>query len=171
MSQSNSGTIYYYNQQVYDRDKELQTNEVEKMHLPAPAVPYAVDYYEHLLSMTEEDLNKLTIEECAKYEYILSSYAFFIKRAANQENSRISYLKHKVNSIISQIATDKNQDWTMRRYSAIASNEAAKKFQEDLVVAEQKYARLQDLHFGINNIADKIGNLRFIKQQELKDGA
>lgn len=170
MNQSNDGTIYYYDHQVYERDGELQNNEIAKLHLPKPSVPYAADYYENVLSMTEDQINRLTIEECVKYEYILSSYSLYIKRAANIENSRIIYLKHKINMIISSIDTESYQSWDMRRYQAIMSNEAAKKFQDDLIVAEQKYARLSDIHFGVNNIADKIGTIRYIKQQEVNHG-
>lgn len=170
MSQSTDGENYYYDQSVYNRDKELQKNEQERLYLPIPTVPYSADRYAQILSMTSEELDKLTIEDCVKNEYLLASYALFIKRVLNTEQSRIVFLEHKINSIICQIDTDRYNSWQVRRYQAIKDNAAAQKYQEDLIVAQQKHARLEDLYFGINNISDKLNNIRYMKQRELNNG-
>lgn len=170
MSQSTDGKNYYYDKSVYSRDLQLQTLEEEKLYLSSPTVPYTADYYKRILGMTEEELDKLTIEECNKYEYIIASYSLFIKRAANIQKSRIIYLKHKLNqAIINNVRSYSGYSWENQKYLSIKDDAAAIKYNEDLVVAEQQYARLEDLHFGISNIADKFKNIRFSKQQELRN--
>ena len=171
MSQSNDGSnsSHKYDPRVLHRDVELQNHEQNKLYMPLPGVPYTAEFYKDILAITEQEIEKLTIEDCNKYEMLLSGYAFFIKRAANIENSRILFLKHQINKIISQIHVDGRASWETQRYKAINENVAAQKFNEDLIMAEQKYARLEDLHFGINNIADKYKSIKYSKQQSMKN--
>lgn len=161
-----SGQKYSYHPEVYKRDESIGGDEQDKLHLPMASVPYSHEFYQKIIGMTLEDTERLSALDCAEKAMMLANYSMFIKRIANNEKSRIIFLKSKINSIICKSVRQYQGGWELQRAAAISDNAAAQKFNEDLVYAEQRFARLEDLHFSINNIAEKLKNLQYIKQQE-----
>lgn len=163
-----TGEKYSYHSDVYQRDIALQTDEQNKLNLPLTSTPYSHEFYQKIIGMSLEDVQRLSAQDCAEKAFILSCYSMFIKRISNNEKARIIFLKHNINTIICKKVRQYHGAWDIQRAAAISDDEAAKKLESDLVYAEQRYARLEDLHFSINNISEKLKGIQFIKQQENK---
>ena len=126
------------------------------------------EQYGLYLDMTIEDLEKLTPTDCANIGYRLAQFALYIQRMVNKEKAKAKMLNHRIISIIAPNIRQYSGSWDIQKAAAIKDNDAANKYQSELIVSEVKLDRLDFVATGIKNLADQMKSLQFSKQRDEK---
>lgn len=121
------------------------------------------DVAQQYLSMSRDQLEKLSISECAEVAYILGSLSFHIQRSINREQSRLSWAKANIKEIISSKSHSYQGAWANQDMQAILDNDVSRKLNDIAKYCQQRIDRLTYIATSIKNMSDLMTNLQRAK--------
>lgn len=120
---------------------------------------------DRLLSLTPDEVRRMSAAECAEAAYTLEQYAFHVQRAINRQQSQANWAEARVTRIIAPtIHTMPAYTPGERRPQAIHLNDAAKQTERVRLSAQLKVDRIAYLTSRIASLAQKMSDLSFVKR-------
>lgn len=127
-------------------------------------VPNNIDKY---LNMEEEDLHKMSAEECGNAAYLLNKMALYLQRVINKEQQRITWATNVIESMLVK---------KLNNYSAFKTDDKMKEaIQDDAVAqkldsirnfAKQRIDRLSYLPARVSGMANSLDSLQQTKRRQ-----
>lgn len=110
---------------------------------------------EKLLALSQNELDKMTAEECACAKYILSQHALVIQKTINRATSLKNWCERSIRTIIAkEYATyDSFMKYEVRRQFVVNGNEYGKQLDDIALEQELKIDNLNYIAQAINNMA------------------
>ena len=110
------------------------------------------------MNMDRTALNKLMPEDCAEISYRLSQQSFFIQKAINKEQSRITWAKGYINTIVAKEIS--SYDKWIKHESKVCliceNNSVANMLQKIVQFAQQRVDRLSFYTNGLHSLSHAI---------------
>lgn len=116
------------------------------------------------LSMSRDELERLTPDDCAQISYRLGQFSFHIQRTINRELARHNWADETIKEIIAdEINNYKGYGYVEKSYQAIKHNDKAISLNKIKKYAKQRADRLSYLANGVKNLSDIIMSISKIK--------
>lgn len=116
------------------------------------------------LSMSRDEIEKLTPEDCGQIAYRLSQFSFHTQRTANREQARYDWAEDTIKSIIAdEINSYKGYGYVEKSMQAIKHNDKASALEKIRKYAKQRLNRLSYLATSINNMSNVLLNIQKLK--------
>lgn len=146
-------------------DKILDDYE-QSISLPAYSISGSVSETEinSYFSMTRDEIEKLSPEDCAQIAYRLSQFCFHIQRTLNREIARHNWAEETIKDIIAdEINNYKGYGYIEKSLQAIKHNEKANSLNGIKKYAKQRIDRLSYMANAIKNLSDIMLNVQKTK--------
>jgi len=118
----------------------------------------------YYLSMSRDELEKLTPEDCGAISYRLAQFSFHVQRTINRELARYNWAEETIKETIAdQINNYKGYGYLEKSYQAIKHNDKASSLNKIKKYAKQRADRLSYLANGIKNLSDILSSVSKIK--------
>lgn len=106
-------------------------------------------------SMSRDEIEKLSPEDCAQISYRLSQFSFYLQRSLNREIARYNWADENIKDVIAdEINNYKGYGYIEKSIQAIKHNEKASGLNSIKKYAKQRGDRLQYLANSIKNLSD-----------------
>lgn len=116
------------------------------------------------LTMSRDELEKLTPEDCGQISYRLAQFSFHIQRTINREIARYNWADETTKELIAdEINNYKGYGYVEKSYQAIKHNDKALAINKIKKYAKQRTDRLSYLANGIKNLSDILISIQRIK--------
>lgn len=116
------------------------------------------------LTMSRDELEKLTPEDCAQISYRLAQFAFHLQRTVNREIARYNWSEEYIKETIAdEINNYKGYGFIEKSLQAIKHNEKANALNGIKKFAKQRTDRLSYLANNIKNLSDIIMSIQKTK--------
>ena len=115
------------------------------------------------MSMSREQMESLSIEDCAQAAILLGGFSFHVQRCYNREMARVKWADSKIKSIISGKENQYRGSWDSQWGQAVKENSHAKDLLRLKNYAQQRAERLTYLASSVKNISDLFVNLQRAK--------
>ena len=116
------------------------------------------------LTMSRDEIEKLTPEDCGQVAYRLAQFSFHTQRTANREQARYDWAEDTIKSIIAdEINSYKGYGYVEKSMQAIKHNEKASSLEKIRKYAKQRLNRLSYLSSSINNMSHILLNVQKLK--------
>lgn len=160
------------------------SEEIQPEKTPLQKLNDALDTYENkiglsgftntdvakYMSMTSEDLRKLSPEECTEGAYLLNQEALYVQHEINKYKAQMDWATSRINKAISkdiaQYGNGNSKDYTpleYKRINAIKGNSAAQSLQPIVDEAERIIARLNYIPNHLSKLASVLLDYRHNK--------
>jgi hypothetical protein len=107
------------------------------------------------LSMTRDEIEKLSPEDCAQISYRLSQFAFHVQRSLNREIARYNWSDETTKETIAdEINNYKGYGYIEKSLQAIKHNDKATSLNNIKKYAKQRMDRLSYIANSIKNLSD-----------------
>lgn len=125
------------------------------------------------LSMSEDDISKLSSEELAIAEIKLNSFAMCIQKNSNTSNAIKNWAERSLSLLVAKEydTFDKYMKYEVRRDSVIISNEYAKKLYEIISKHSIIIDEMSFLSQNIHHVSSAFGRLAMIRRRERNDAS
>lgn len=127
------------------------------LSLPKYATQYGVAESEvnQYLTMTRDEIEKLTPEDCAQISYRLAQFAFHVQRTINREIARSNWADETIKETIAdEINNYKGYGFIEKSLQAIKHNDKASSLNSIKKYAKQRIDRLSYIANSIKNLSD-----------------
>lgn len=115
-------------------------------------------------TMSRDQLEKLTPEDCAQIAYRLGQFAFHIQRTINREIARYNWAEETIKETIAdELNNYKGYGFIEKSLQAIKHNEKAASLNKIKKYAKQRTDRLSYLANNIKNLSDIILSIQKTK--------
>lgn len=124
------------------------------------------------MTITQEQMNKMSEEECAEASFMLAQTGMFIQLQLNILQSKIDWCNRKIDRIIAPIVKRELQKYManeLKRAMAVKSDEAASALQAIADEASSYHARLSYLPNSLRLMADKLTEYQKTKRKQNYD--
>lgn len=109
------------------------------------------------VTMSRDELEKLTPEDCAQIAYRLAQFAFHIQRTLNRETARYNWSDESTKeTIASELNNYKGYGFVEKSLQAIKNNDRASGLNNIKKYAKQRMDRLSYLANSVKNLSDII---------------
>jgi len=116
------------------------------------------------LTMSRDELEKITPEDCAQISYRLAQFAFHLQRTINREIARYNWSEEYIKETIAdEINNYKGYGFIEKSLQAIKHNEKASALNSIKKFAKQRTDRLSYLANNIKNLSDIILSIQKTK--------
>jgi hypothetical protein len=116
------------------------------------------------LSMSRDQLEKLSPEDCAQIAYRLAQFSFHIQRTLNREIARHNWSEESIKDIIAdEINNYKGYGYIEKSLQAIKHNEKANSLNAIKKYAKQRIDRLSYIANSLKNLSDIMLNIQKTK--------
>jgi len=116
------------------------------------------------LTMTRDELEKLTPDDCGQIAYRLGQFSFHVQRTVNREQARYDWADDTIKSVIAdEINSYKGYGYVEKSLQAIKHNDRAMSLDKIRKYAKQRINRLSYLANSINNLCNIIINIQKVK--------
>ena len=116
------------------------------------------------LTMSRDELEKLTPEDCAQIAYRLAQFSFHVQRTLNRELARHNWSEDTTKVIIAdEINNYKGYGYIEKSLQAIKHNEKAQSLNKIRIYAKQRSDRLSYLANSIKNLSDILLSIQKTK--------
>jgi hypothetical protein len=116
------------------------------------------------LTMTRDELEKLTPDDCGQIAYRLGQFSFHVQRTVNREQARYDWADDTIKSVIAdEINSYKGYGYVEKSLQAIKHNDRAVSLDKIRKYAKQRINRLSYLANSINNLCNIIINIQKVK--------
>jgi len=116
------------------------------------------------LTMSRNEIEKLSPEDCAQISYRLGQFSFFVQRSSNREQARYNWAEETIKSVIAdEINSYKGYGYLEKSSQAIKHNEKAYNLQKISKYAKQRLDRLLYLAASIKNLSDIMISIQRLK--------
>lgn len=117
---------------------------------------------EEVLSIEQDDLKKLTREDCAHKSFALSQYALFLQKEENQVKAITEFLTNALDIVVGKEAKNYGDKFTKYEYAksmVIAHNSYANKLNKELSKYTQNLNSLSFLANRVQRLSDKLNDI------------
>lgn len=116
------------------------------------------------LTMTRDELEKITPDDCGQIAYRLGQFSFHVQRTVNREQARYDWADDTIKSVIAdEINSYKGYGYVEKSLQAIKHNDRAMSLDKIRKYAKQRINRLSYLANSINNLCNIIINIQKVK--------
>lgn len=116
------------------------------------------------LTMSRDELEKLTPEDCGQISYRLGQFSFHIQRTINREIARYNWADETTKAVIADdINNYKGYGYIEKSNQAIKHNDKAQSLNKIKIYAKQRTDRLSYLANSIKNLSDILLSIQKIK--------
>jgi hypothetical protein len=116
------------------------------------------------LTMSRDELEKLTPEDCGQISYRLGQFSFHIQRTINREIARHNWADENTKAAIADdINNYKGYGYIEKSNQAIKHNDKAQALNKIKIYAKQRTDRLSYLANSIKNLSDILLSIQKIK--------
>jgi len=136
--------------------------------LPKYATHYGVTEQEvnQYLSMSRDEIEKLSPEDCAQISYRLAQFAFHIQRTVNREMARFNWADETIKETIAdEVNNYKGYGFIEKSLQAIKHNDKATALNNIKKYAKQRIDRLSYIANGTKNLSDIMMSIQKTKVQ------
>jgi len=137
-------------------DKILDEYE-KSIALPEYTQTYGVSEQEinNYLTMSRDEIEKLSPEDCAQISYRLAQFAFHVQRTINREIARQNWADESIKETIAdEINNYKGYGYIEKSLQAIKHNEKAQSLNNIKKFAKQRSDRLSYIANSLKNLSD-----------------
>jgi hypothetical protein len=116
------------------------------------------------LSMSRDELEKLSPEDCAQIAYRLAQFSFHIQRTLNREIARHNWSEETIkDTIADEINNYKGYGYIEKSLQAIKHNDKANSLNSIKKYAKQRIDRLSYIANSLKNLSDIMLNIQKTK--------
>tara|TARA_R110000751_G_scaffold110348_1_gene207876 strand:+ start:1171 stop:1656 length:486 start_codon:yes stop_codon:yes gene_type:complete len=115
------------------------------------------------MSMPRQQMEKLTVEECAEAALLLGGFSFYLQRSYNRELARVNWTNSCIKSMLAGRESQYSGSWESQQNQAIKEDNYASKLKKIQVYAQQRADRTTYLANSVKNISDLFVNLQRAK--------
>ena len=128
---------------------------------------YSGDFHDqsvkHYMGMPRQQMEKLTVEECAEAALLLGGFSFYLQRSYNREIARVNWASSSLKKMMSGKESQYQGSWDSQYYQAVKQDGYACKLDSIRVYAQQRADRLTYLASSVKNLSDLFVNLQRAK--------
>lgn len=122
------------------------------------------DELNQYLTMSRDEIEKLTPEDCGHIALRLSQFGFHTQRTINREQARFDWADDTIKNVIAdELNTYKGYGYVEKASQAIKHNDRANSLEKIKKYAKQRINRLSYLANSINNISNTLINIQKLK--------
>ena len=107
---------------------------------------YSEDFHDQsvkkYMSMPRQQMEKLTVEECAEAALLLGGFSFYLQRSYNREVARANWATSNLKKMISGRESQYSGSWDSQYYQAIKEDVYASKLDNIKTYAQQRADRI-----------------------------
>jgi hypothetical protein len=116
------------------------------------------------LTMSRDEIEKLTPEDCGQIAYRLGQFSFHTQRTINREQARFDWAEDTIRNIIAdELNNYKGYGYAEKSAQAIKHNDRAGSLEKIKKYAKQRINRLSYLANSINNLSNILINVQKLK--------
>lgn len=116
------------------------------------------------LTMTRDEIEKLTPEDCGQISYRLGQFSFHTQRTINREQARYDWAEDTIKNVIAdELNNYKGYGYIEKSMQAIKHNEKAGSLEKIRKYAKQRINRLSYIANSINNLSHILLNIQKLK--------
>jgi uncharacterized protein (UPF0335 family) len=116
------------------------------------------------LTMSRDEIEKLSPEDCAQISYRLGQFSFHIQRTINRELARLNWSEENIKGVIAdEINNYKGYGFVEKSLQAIKHNDKASSLNKIKIFAKQRSDRLSYLANSIKNLSDILLSIQKTK--------
>ena len=128
---------------------------------------YAGDFHhqsvKQYMNMPRQQMEKLTVDECAEAALLLGGFSFYLQRSYNREIARVNWASSNLKRMMSGRELQYKGSWDSQYYQAIREDGYALKLESIKTYAQQSADRLTYLASSVKNLSDLFVNLQRAK--------
>ena len=128
---------------------------------------YSGDFHDqsvkHYMGKPRQQMEKLTVEECAEAALLLGGFSFYLQRSYNREVARVNWASSSLKKMMSGKESQYQGAWDSQYYQAVKQDGYACKLDSIRVYAQQRADRLTYLASSVKNLSDLFVNLQRAK--------
>tara|TARA_R110001583_G_scaffold50182_1_gene156571 strand:+ start:426 stop:914 length:489 start_codon:yes stop_codon:yes gene_type:complete len=125
---------------------------------------YSEDFHDQsvkkYMSMPRQQMEKITVEECAEAALLLGGFSFYLQRSYNREVARVNWATSNLKKMISGREQQYSGSWDSQYYQAVKEDGYATKLDNIKTYAQQRADRLTYLATSVKNLSDLYINLQ-----------
>ena len=125
---------------------------------------YSEDFHDQsvkrYMSMSRQQMEKITVEECAEAALLLGGFSFYLQRSYNREIARVNWATSNLKKMISGREDQYRGSWDSQYYQAVKEDGYATKLDNIKTYAQQRADRLTYLATSVKNLSDLYINLQ-----------
>tara|TARA_R110000744_G_scaffold73552_2_gene147250 strand:+ start:2605 stop:3093 length:489 start_codon:yes stop_codon:yes gene_type:complete len=125
---------------------------------------YSEDFHDQsvkkYMSMPRQQMEKITVEECAEAALLLGGFSFYLQRSYNREVARVNWATSNLKKMISGREGQYKGSWDSQYYQAVKEDKYATKLDNIKTYAQQRADRLTYLATSVKNLSDLYINLQ-----------
>ena len=125
---------------------------------------YSEDFHDQsvkkYMSMPRQQMEKITVEECAEAALLLGGFSFYLQRSYNREVARVNWATSNLKKMISGREGQYKGSWDSQYYQAVKEDSYATKLDNIKTYAQQRADRLPYLATSVKNLSDLYINLQ-----------
>ena len=110
--------------------------------------------------MPRQQMEKITVEECAEAALLLGGFSFYLQRSYNREIARVNWATSNLKKMISGREDQYRGSWDSQYCQAIKEDGYATKLDSIKTYAQQRADRLTYLATSVKNLSDLYINLQ-----------
>ena len=115
------------------------------------------------MNMPRQQMEKLTVEECAEAALLLGGFSFYLQRSYNREVARVNWASSNLKKTIAGREGQYSGSWESQYHQAIKEDRYTSKLDAIRVYAQQRADRLTYLASSVKNLSDLFTNLQRAK--------
>ena len=115
------------------------------------------------MTMPRQQMEKLTVEECAEAALLLGGFSFYLQRSYNREVARVNWASTNLKKMMSGRESQYKGSWDSQYYQAVKQDGYACKLDSIRTFAHQRADRLTYLASSVKNLSDLFINLQRAK--------
>ena len=115
------------------------------------------------MGMPRQQMEKLTVEECAEAALLLGGFSFYLQRSYNREMARVNWASSNLKKMMSGKEIQYKGSWDSQYYQAVKGDSYARKLDSIRTYAQQRADRLTYLASSVKNLSDLYMNLQRAK--------
>lgn len=164
-----NGEIQSGRKTIDDRRKEIDdaiTTFTDSLGIPRKFAN--VDIAKEYMSVTRDELNTLSREECLNRAFILSQHSFNIQLQYNTESARVKWANTLLGKIASNVdyANGKWVNFEEKKLKAAINDDAAGRLLDIKNYAEARMTHLEFLASSLNNMINTLKELAKVKGEK-----
>ncbi len=121
------------------------------------------DNIKKYLSISREEMEAMSIEDCANAALMLSGFSFYLQRTVNRESARVNWADNMLKKLIAGKENNFRGSWDSQFQQAVNNDDYAKQLLKLKQYAQSRMDRLSYLSTSIKNMGDLFVNLQKAK--------
>jgi len=124
---------------------------------------------ELILSLTNENIKALPINDCLSYSFLLAQFSLSIQKEVNRQNAKLKWLENELSSIVAKNFNnygDKYTKFEVKTSLIINDNEYAKAINEYILDSKIKIEELNFISSSANKLSEILKESAKVKKAE-----